>query len=247
MFSRGLLTLLAIVILGPALPARTFTNTEGRTIEATIVGATAETVTLRLANRRTTTIPLSTLSEADRTHIAGWLANRIPSLRFTPNVTRSNKKSSPGSSRQEQAYEMNVDVRNEENTKGLEASTMKWIIVGRSLSEQDQYKILAAQEAEFTVPVSGRANIPFRKVISTYYDSKFSDYKSGFKCIGYVLYAARKSDQREVYSHASTNLLKEHLEAIIQLETGDVTNEFFSKPAQPGSRTEDPDAPLIVR
>jgi hypothetical protein len=44
---------------------------------------------------------------------------------------------------------MNVEVRNEENAKGLEVSVMKYILVGRSLTDNDQYKVLAAQEAEF--------------------------------------------------------------------------------------------------
>lgn len=246
MLSRSLLTLLALLVLGPALTARTFTNTEGRSIEAEIARATATTVTLRLANRRTTAIPLETLSEADRTFVAEWLATRIPSLRFTPNITRSNKRSSPGSSRRKQSYEMNVDVRNAETTKGLEASVMSWVLVGRSLRDNSQYKILAAQEVEFTVPVSGRANIPFRKVISEYYDSSTSSYRSGYKCIGYVLHAKRKSDQRTVYSHASTNLLKEHLEAIILLKSGQLTTEFFV-PLNPRGRTDEPNGPIIVR
>ena len=248
MLSRSLLALLALLVLGPALSARTFTNTEGRSIEAEIATATATTVTLRLANRRTTTIPLETLSEADRTLIAEWIATRIPRLRFTPNLARSNKKSSSGYSVRKQSYKMSVDVRNEETTKGLEAYVMRWVLVGRSLRDNRHYKILAAQEAEFTVPVSGRANIPFREVINQYYDSSTSRYRSGYKCIGYILHAERKSDQRKVYSHASSNILNEHLEAIILLKSGQVTTEFFVPPTPiPRARAADPNDPIIVR
>lgn len=256
MIPRVLTILLAVAVLGGSGSARTFTNTEGKTIEAEIVRATAKSVTLLLPNRRSTTIPLTTLSEEDRTHVAEWLAARIPSLRFTPNLKRSNKNKRLGSSstrssyQQVQTYEMSVDVRNEENTKGLEDSVMKYVLVGRSLTDNNRFKILAVQEGDFSVPVSGRTHIPFRTVVNEYYDSSISNSRSGFKCIGYILHAERKGDKREVYSHGSTNQLKEHIHAIVKLRAGDLTDGTFVKPdapVRPGAPAPDPDAPIIVR
>ncbi len=61
--------------LGSAIPvsARTWTNRDGRTIEAELTEATETEAVLQMANRQTYRIPLDTLSEADRTFVAEWL------------------------------------------------------------------------------------------------------------------------------------------------------------------------------
>jgi hypothetical protein len=78
--------LLAGIVLAGSAPARTFTNTEGKTIEAEVVRATDKQVMLRLENHRSVTIDLATLSAEDQAYIQEWQANRIPRLRFDPNL-----------------------------------------------------------------------------------------------------------------------------------------------------------------
>jgi hypothetical protein len=81
--------LLAALALAGSASARTFTNTEGKTVEAEIVRVVGEDkVMLRLENRRSVTIEIATLSAEDRQYIPEWQATRIPNLRFEPRMVR---------------------------------------------------------------------------------------------------------------------------------------------------------------
>jgi len=196
------LIVLALGVLAALAPGRTFKNTEGKTIEAEIARATATTVTLRLRNERTATIPLSTLSKPDQAYVKEWLADRVPRLRFDPRVKRSNKDADYTSSysgrtyrtysRQMQTYETSVEVRCEETAKGLDESTMTYLLIGRSLSNANQYKILTVQTEDFSIEPGGTAVVPFRTVVNYYYDSNYS--RSGYKCVGYVFFAHRNRE-----------------------------------------------------
>ena len=106
---------------------------------------------------------------------------------------------------------------------------MKYILIGRSLKDTKKFKIMTIQTAKFTVPSAGRTNIPFKKVKSSYYDSKYSSYRSGYKLMGYVLYGERIKDQREVYTYSSSPLFKDAIYAIIELKSGDITDNTFIK------------------
>ena len=243
------LALAFLIATGGTIEGRVFTNTEGKSLEAEIVRASTTKVTLRLKNKRTSTIPLTKLSEEDRKFVAAWLADKVPHLRFKPNLVRSNRDERDSgyySSDQIQTFEMTVDYSNDENTKGLEESLMKFILVGRSMRDKNQYKILSVQNETFTVAPSGRGTIPFRKVINRYYDGSYS--KSGYKCTGYIVHAERKRDKREVFSYASTKPLEELLHTVLKLKTGDVTDKFFRKVNVVGKGIrDDPNGPIIVR
>lgn len=52
--------------------ARTFTNTEGKSIEAEIVGVASGKVSLKMKNGKVYTLPFAKLSEADQTYIKEW-------------------------------------------------------------------------------------------------------------------------------------------------------------------------------
>ena len=60
-------TFAVLCLLCSHAPARTWTDTQGRTIEAELVSATATEVTLLLsANKKVATLSLTKLSEGDR-------------------------------------------------------------------------------------------------------------------------------------------------------------------------------------
>ena len=135
--------LLAVVTMTATAPARTFTNSAGKSIEAEIVRADSTNVTPRLENKHTATVKIATLNEEDLAFVASWLAEQLPRLRITPNMVRSSKtqgssSSSYRSSSFVQNLQLSVELKNEDNAKGLEGSTMKYILVGRSLSNRSQ-------------------------------------------------------------------------------------------------------------
>lgn len=65
----------------PVLEARTFTDTQNRTIEAELVSVREDEITIRRSDRRLFTIPISQLSEADQAYIKEYeRANEAPQV-----------------------------------------------------------------------------------------------------------------------------------------------------------------------
>jgi hypothetical protein len=263
--------LLAMAMIS-SLSARQFTNKSGKAIDAEIVRANASSVTLRLSTKRTATIKINTLSQEDQDHVISWLADQVPRLRITPNMVRSSKKS--GSSyypSYTQTMDLSVVFQNEDNAKGLEETTLKYFLIGRSVNDRSKNKILLVQEVDFEVGAGGAHTVHFRKAVNNYYGSKsntFSSYSGDYKCYGHVLFATRKKDGREVYSHGSTTHLTEGIYSIVGLKTGDIVDENYQKPTareigiggkndptgtpqrrpgQPSPLRKPEDAPIIIR
>lgn len=225
--------LLALCLL-LAIPAnaRTFTNTAGKTIEAEIINATMTTVTLKLASGKKSNLKLSLLSEADQKHVKKWLAEKLPSVRVTPNFVRSNRDEGSASDfwdddTQIQVLKMTVEIENFDKAKQIEGGEFSYILVGRDLRSRNQYKILAVQKADLDLLPNDSSELTFKTVKNVYEDSGY--YKRGAKCIGYVLYAKRKSDDREIYASASTPILERGIHSIINLKAGEMTDSNFIK------------------
>ena len=68
----ALITCLAALLGTAYSEIRTFTSSDGRSVDAEIVGATAEDVTLKLAAGQTLATPLSRFSLEDQKFIAAW-------------------------------------------------------------------------------------------------------------------------------------------------------------------------------
>ncbi len=234
-----LLLAAAVLLLASAAWSRPFTNAAGKTLQAEIVRASANEVTLRMKNSRTATVKISSLSEIDQVYVRKWLANQVPPLRVTPNMVRKTTKDSrssytSGGKSYQQSYELSVNFQNDDNAKGLEETSLKYFLVGRSLGKTRKHRIIGVQEQGFGVPAGGKHTVTFRREVNTYSDSA-SSYRGNYKCIGYVLYAARRKDDREVYTYASTPQLEEALYSIIQLRERDVVDENFQNPEKRSS------------
>jgi hypothetical protein len=62
---------------------RSFTSTDGKTIEADLVGATGLQATLKLTDGRETVVPLNRLSQSDQDFVAQWLAQHPQAIRYS--------------------------------------------------------------------------------------------------------------------------------------------------------------------
>jgi len=76
-FSRlpilGAFLALTLVLASPAsAEMRTFTNSQGREIEAEVTGVSGTKVTLKLANGKSYTIPITSLSKPDQLYVKVW-------------------------------------------------------------------------------------------------------------------------------------------------------------------------------
>ncbi|NNM30790.1 MAG: hypothetical protein HKO57_14825, partial [Akkermansiaceae bacterium] len=177
-------------------------------------------------------VKLDTLSAADQEFVKSWAANRVPRLRVTPKLVRSNRDDERyegwfDEGRQTQVLSMSVEVENQDTRSPLSDAKLKYILVGRSVKNRNQYKILAVQSASLKLRAQESSNINFKTVKNSYDDAHYD--KGGHKCVGYVLHIRRDSDDREVYSFGSTPILEKAIFNIVNLRTGDLTDENFIK------------------
>jgi hypothetical protein len=71
---------------------RSFTSTEGKTIEAELVSATGLQATIKLTDGRETVVPLNRLSQADQDFVGQWLAQHPQAVRYNFVVDASKDK-----------------------------------------------------------------------------------------------------------------------------------------------------------
>ncbi len=86
----GFTTLL--LSLAAPLEARTFTSADGRTVDADIVAATAENVTLKLTSGQTVVSTLDRFSTSDRAFIAAWLKQNPAKINYSFQVSYTKDK-----------------------------------------------------------------------------------------------------------------------------------------------------------
>jgi hypothetical protein len=72
--------------------ARTFTSTDGRTIEAEVVSADGLQATLKLADGRQTVVPMNRLSQADQEYLTGWIKANPQAIRYSFTVEATKDK-----------------------------------------------------------------------------------------------------------------------------------------------------------
>lgn len=102
---------LAALLLPLAAQAepRTFTSTDGRSVEAEIVSGDAQTVTLKLANGQTLTTTLDRFSPADRKFISTWVKANPVKINYSFQVSYTKDKT--GSTKQKNGS-VSVTVEN---------------------------------------------------------------------------------------------------------------------------------------
>lgn len=94
-----------------SLPARTFTDIEGRTLDAELVGVQGDNARLELQNGRVVSVPMARLSEADREFVQRW-REANPDLRLQLSSTRERKQRSGDSNRTREQWNYKVTVTN---------------------------------------------------------------------------------------------------------------------------------------
>lgn len=71
-----LIGLLTFAVSAPSLQGRTFTDAQGRTIEADLISVTGETARVRKKDKTEFELPLAKLSDADREFVKKWEKDR---------------------------------------------------------------------------------------------------------------------------------------------------------------------------
>jgi hypothetical protein len=72
--------------------ARTFTSTDGKTIDAEVVSADGLQATLKLADGRQAVVPFNRLIEADQVFLAAWIKDHPQAIRYSFSVDATKAK-----------------------------------------------------------------------------------------------------------------------------------------------------------
>ncbi len=211
---------------------RTFTDTQDRTLEAELIKANTTHAWLRLRGGRVVPVNRETLSEADQTFITTWIADKVPDLEVTPDFDRGlSKDRGKGSSSTRQTFGMRVEIKNFSPKKELEDSEVVYYLIGRSVFDNDQYKVLSRQVFDISIKPGDTKKAIFKDIENHFQEVERSNNGKekgrGHRGLGYVLQIQRKRDMRLIYLGSSTSLLDDAKEAIISLEEGDETDETF--------------------
>ncbi len=92
--------------------ARTFTSTDGKTIDAEVLGADGLQATLKLADGRQTVVPLNRLCQADQDFVLNWLKQNPQAIRYSFVVDAAKEK---------------VDSKESRRGVGVSMTTTKWL------------------------------------------------------------------------------------------------------------------------
>lgn len=221
---------------------RTFTNHEGKTIEAELIKADEATVVLRIKGGRLAKININTLSPADQAFIGHWIADKVPDVEITPDFDRGNSKNRSSSERNgnTQTFGFKVSIKNYSPGNTLEPCEIIYYLIGKSTSDAT-YKVLSRQIRETTVGPGETKLVRFESIQNQYADAaktyEGEDTNHGYKGLGYVLHVQRKRDKRLIHLSSPATNLESVKTSIITLAEGDVTLADFvkipEKPAEP--------------
>jgi len=129
-------TFLFTLLLSSVTQARTFYNTEGKSIEAEMVSVENDAVVMKLANGREAKVPLNTLSTADQNYVKKWWEenkNKITARDVKVSInqnsvytkrpeTKRTKKHKIKTSEMEFTFECEVDNLASKTISGITAS-----------------------------------------------------------------------------------------------------------------------------
>lgn len=140
-----------------SLPARTFTSTDGRTLEGEIVDANSNFVSIkRTSDGRTLKVPVDSLSADDLKEIAEWrTAKALGKLVFTATKEKISSSNNKNNNTREQFWCWVITVRNN-SPHPLTGSTLRWSQV---VERTDRNQSSAAGAAK-TVSRSGKGSMP---------------------------------------------------------------------------------------
>ncbi|MEM9281020.1 MAG: hypothetical protein AAGA96_04275 [Verrucomicrobiota bacterium] len=126
---------------------RTWTNTDGKTINASLLSKEGDQVTLRMTNGRQYTISLSTLSEADHEYAAAWEAKQAAAAQ---GEAWGLELSAPAEAIVETAFSTDTPPTRKGEVEGWKAGIGEWrieegILIGDEVAEDDHASSLTYQ------------------------------------------------------------------------------------------------------
>lgn len=212
---------------------RTFTDTEGRSIEATPTMMNGNSIVVKLKNGRTYTIPVNKLSPPDQQFIAKWKETApkpIPRMSLDFTSGRRNEDDEGYSDHRIETLSPKVKVVNQDSRYEIEKAKVTYFALGKHIAARDNLKVLQKASFEFSLKPGQTVEHVGERIQYEYDD----DYiKHGYKYTGYLV-VIQDSKGELIQSIGSTGFDK-FAKMALPLEQDAVIDRKFQPSTDPGS------------
>lgn len=215
---------------------RPFSSSDGMTIEAELVEASEENVTIRRKDGMLfKDVPLSRFSDADRQYVSGWLKKQ-KELEGMPDISADSKiRLYVLRGRDDDKNDYNdiddrvisfqpgVAIQSEEKDKNYLGVSGTLVIVGKGANNDDVYTILDTQN--FTIDILTRQKVTWK---GTDFECRYDPDYGGFKYGGYLLVLRNRAGEI-VQVKASKTSWSDHPERLLSAKKFVGFDSQFSK------------------
>ncbi len=217
--------LIALLGLFPLLAAgefRTFTDREGRSIEAELIDYDSDRMTaeIKMRNGKSYDVPLTKFSGEDQRFIQDWAKNRKwlltedSDLEIEVKIGRKTNEVNAYLNEHENTLQPSIVIENRELYESYEGATATLLLIGENLGTKGIWEVLYRQEFEFSVAKLSKTSMEGKVVATNYYDR--NEYGYGVRYDGYIFYLTNSEGHR-VHVRASKGVWEENLQKAIQL------------------------------
>ncbi|MGB0154976.1 MAG: hypothetical protein ACPGFB_13180 [Verrucomicrobiales bacterium] len=221
-----LLIIIGLIFCITPAQSRTFTSTDGRTMEADVVSVTKDTAIIKRGNRQFT-IPLTSLSQADREYLAEWrkeaLKNKIPKLDVAINSKKSNRQNPKAYEERIGSFEFEITIENEEIHYSLENGKAHLIVLGRNCENPDTYCVMQKNEYGVDLEIGDTHEWQGDKMAFTFDDR---DYSYGYDYYGFI-FLLKNADGKIIYQRVTPSKFEWGIEPIFALEAKEAFDKTF--------------------
>lgn len=227
----------SILGIGALLHARTFTASDGRTLEGEALSVSGDSAVLKLDGGREVTVPLDKLIEKDREYLASWAKERaktvIPKVRVNINTNKTDSPQRNGIYERQGQVQIEILVTNDERGFDIEGASATLFVVADSLRDEGDSVII--QRKEFTgIDIDfGRTGALNAETVRYEYDREGS-YWYGEKYAGYAV-VLRNAQGKVIDVSGSAPRYAGAIDALLQLQEGDQCDKEFRKVSSRGT------------
>ena len=205
---------------------RTFTSTDGRTIQATVIKVTDANVVLDHPNFGTVTVPLDRLVEGDRKFLAKWAEaekkNRIPKTEIQINSNKRDRRKEDAYEDRRGEFEFEIHIENEERNFDIAGAKATLIAFGDYMYDPGSCVIMERTEFNKIEIPEGKTRTLTGKLVRFEYDK--DGYKHGEKYTGY-LFELRTASGKIIVRKGSTQRVINDAEQLLKLRMRDIFDE----------------------
>ena len=202
----------------------TFTNTEGKSLEAKILRVMDDTMIIQAKNGRSYTVKKELFSDSDQSYIRKWAEeeakNYVPSLDVDFSSGKGDAKDGTDYDNRSQRLSPKVSIKNRDARFTVKNANVTVLMFGKDVLNSRKLKVLSRQSYKLSSLEPGQTATWEGKSFTAPYDDN-SAAQFGHKYNGYIVVVENESGKK--IHTAGTASYKNYSEAAMRLKTGSNT------------------------